>query len=175
MRAIKIQNLDFTDNYIIIKNYEVDSDANVCIINYNGKIVSEYYKEITALDNGFVVKKPNGKNVYLNTSLYQVTNEYDIIYTCRANDGILVVANLNENIENKENPYGLEEINYDIVNINNGQVIAESFEYINGMRNEKHEIDYYDDASYNEYKETICSVDSYYLNTALYEKYYGNN
>lgn len=168
----KKQILDFNDKYIAIKDYSIDADARVYIMNYNGEIVSEYYKEITVLDKGFVVKKQNGKNVYLDDNLRQITQEYDVIDTCRVNDGILIVSNLNTSTRYAFDTYSLYDIRFDLLNINNGQVIGESFEYINGMSDNKYKADYYNDITYNEFKEILCSVDCDYLNTELYEKYY---
>ena len=67
------------------------------MIDYQGNKVSDLYKEITVLDKGYVVKKRNGKNVYLDENLQEITKEYDIIDTCRANDEILIVSNLTKN------------------------------------------------------------------------------
>lgn len=143
----KKQILDFNDNYIAIKDYSVDSDVNICIINYDGEIVSDYFKEITVLDKGFVVKKQNDKNVYLNDNLEEITEEYDIIDTCKENDGILIVSNLNRN--------NLDNLSYDLININNGKIIGDNFEYVSGMSDEKYNA--------NDYNDDISK---------LYEKYY---
>ena len=97
----KIQILDFNDKYIAVKNYtdmnNQNIDARVYLIDYQGNKVSDLYKEITVLDKGYAVKKRNGKNVYLDENLQEITKEYDIIDTCRANDGILIVSNLTKN------------------------------------------------------------------------------
>lgn len=159
----KIQILDFNDKYIAIKDYSISSDANVCIMNYDGNIVSEYFKEITVLDNGFVVKKVNGKNVYLDENLQQGTQEYDIIDTCKADEGILIVSNLNNS---------LYDLRFDLINTSNGKVIGKNFEYISGMNEYKYDANYYDNITKNEFKEILCTVDCDYLNTKLYERYY---
>jgi hypothetical protein len=162
----KKQILDFSDKYVAIKDYSIDDDAKVYIMNYDGEIMSEYYKEITVLDKGFVVKQQNGKNVYLDDNLRKITQEYDIIDTCRVEDGILIVSNLNRDTQS------LQDIRFDLININNGRVLGRSFEYINGMNDKKYEADYYYDIAYNEFKKILCSVDCDYLNTELYENTY---
>ena len=167
----KKQILDFDDKYIAIKDYSIDTDAKVYIMNYNGEIVSDYYKEITFLDKGFVVKKQNGKNVYLDDNFRQITKEYDIIDTCRVNDEILIVSNLKTIAGNVYNTYDLDNISFDLININNGKVIGKSFEYIDGIFKYSTNGFFYD-MTYNEIKEILCSVDCDYLNTKLYEKYY---
>lgn len=163
----KKQILDFSDKYIAIKDYSIDDDAKVYIMNYDGEIVSEYYKEITVLDKGFIVKKQNGKNVYLNNNLKQMTQEYDIIDACRIKDEILIVSNLK-----KMKNYSLDDMSFDLININNGKVIGKSFEYIDAMSEDKYKANYYDDITDKQFKEILCSVDCEYLNTELYEKYY---
>lgn len=162
----KKQILDFSDKYMAIKDYSIDDDAKVYLMNYDGEIVSEYYKEITVLDKGFVVKQQNGKNVYLDDNLRKITQEYDIIDTCRVEDGILIVSNLNRDT------HSLRDIRFDLININNGRVLGRSFEYINGMNDKKYEADYYYDIADNEFKKILCSVDCDYLNTELYENTY---
>lgn len=177
----KIQILDFNDKYIAVKNYtdmnNPNIDARVYLIDYQGNKVSDFYKEITVLDKGYVVKKRNGKNVYLDENFKEITKEYDIIDTCRTNDGILICSNLSTN--NAEYGYyntsyniDVDNLKFDLININNGQVIGTNFESISGMSDNRYKANYYGELTDSEFMELLCSVDCDYLNTKLYEKYY---
>lgn len=154
----KKQILDINYNYIAIKDYSIKDEANVYIADYEGNKVSDYYKEILMLENGYVVKKANDKNVYLDNNFQQITQEYDIIDSCRADDGILIVNN------------DIFDQKFDVININTGKVVGTDFEYISGMNDNKYENAYYNE--WVEYEEIVCSLGYDFINTQLYEKYY---
>lgn len=172
----KKQILDINDKYIAIKDYSIMDEANVYIADYEENRVSDYYKDILILENGFVVKKANDKNVYLDNDFQQITQEYDIIDTCRVNDGILIVSNFYRKLNNAINSYysyySIDDLSFDVININTGKVVGTDFEYISGMNDNKYKANYYNELTDNEYKEILCSLGYDFINIHLYEKYY---
>lgn len=165
----KLQILDFADKHIAVKDYSLDNDTNICIMDYKGNVVSDYYQEITVLENGFVVKKENGKNVYLDENFEEKTEEYDIIDTCRANEGILIVSNLYRKAKNTDN---LNDLRFDVINLSSYRIVSKDLEYINGMNDYKYNENNYYDITDKEFKEILCTVNCNYLNTKLYEEHY---
>ena len=171
----KIQILDFIDNYILVKTYSDMNNKRICFINYQGNIVSKLYKEITILPNGYIVKKENNKNVYIDKQFKEITEEYDIIDGCRAEQGILIVANLPQNFENNFTNTLPSNLYFNIVNIDNidsGKIVSNNIEYVNGMKTTKYEAKKYNSITDNEYKEILCSVDSEFANDEIYKQYY---
>ena len=117
-------------------------------MDYQGNRISELYKEITLLNKGYVVKKQNGKNTYLDENFRQITEDYDIIDTCRANDGILICSNLstyNTGYEYYNTSYNLDidNLKFDLININTGKVVGTDFESISGMSDNRYKANYY--------------------------------
>ena len=170
------QILDFCGNYIAVRDYSILDEAQIYIADYQGNRVSDFYKELNVLDKGYIAKKTNGKNVYLDENCKQITQEYDIIDACRIDDDILAVSNLYENTSYPLNTYNndLNNLSFDLINIKNGQIIGKDFEYIGGMNNYKYNANYYDDLTNNEFIEILCSANCDYLNTKLYEEHYNN-
>ena len=148
-------------------------------MDYQGNRVSDIYKEITVLNKGYVVKKQNGKNTYLDENFKQITEDYDIIDTCRASDGILIVSNLQSTARNTGYGYyntsynlDIDNLKFDLININSGKVVGTNFESISGMSDNRYKANYYGELTNSEFLELLCSVDCDYLNTELYERYY---
>ena len=175
----KIQILDFNDKYLAVKDYSIQGYPNVYIMDYQGNRVSDIYKEITVLNKGYVVKKQNGKNTYLDENFKQITEDYDIIDTCRASDGILIVSNLQSTARNTGYGYyntsynlDIDNLKFDLININSGKVVGTNFESISGMSDNRYKANYYGELTNSEFLELLCSVDCDYLNTELYERYY---
>ena len=148
------------------------NNKRICFINYQGNIVSKLYKEITILPNGYIVKKENNKNVYIDKQFKEITEEYDIIDGCRAEQGILIVANLPQNFENNFTNTLPSNLYFNIVNIDSGKIVSNNIEYVNGMKTTKYEAKKYNSITDNEYKEILCSVDSEFANDEIYKQYY---
>lgn len=162
----KKQILDINDKYITIKDYSIMDEVNVYIADYEGNRISDYYKEILILEKGYVVKKANNKNVYLDDNLQPITQEYDIMDVCRVEDGILIVSNfyrLSDNINN---------LSFDVININTGKVVGTNLEYISGMNEYKYNANMYEELTDEQYKEILSSLGYEFINTYLYEKHY---
>ena len=147
----EVQILDFIDDYILVKM----NNKRICFINYQGNIVSNLYREITILPNGYIVKKDNNKNVYIDKQFKEITEEYDIMDGCRAEQGILIVANLPQNFENNFTNTLPSNLFFNIVNINSGKVVSNNIEYVNGMKSTKYEAKKYNSITDNEYKVTF--------------------
>ena len=85
---------------------------------------------------------------------------------CRAEDGILIVSNfyrLSDNINN---------LSFDVININTGKVVGTNLEYISGMNEYKYNANMYEELTDEQYKEILSSLGYEFINTYLYEKHY---
>ena len=156
----KIQIIDFTKKYIVIKDYSI-SGANMYIIDYEGNKLSKEYKQITSSENGFVVKKNNGKNTYLNEDLEESKDEYDIIDTSLIDQGVLIVSNVEDD--------DLENLKYDLINIKTSKTILRDVDFVGSMDAGRYNLIYEEDIE--EYKDLIFSVDCDYINTELYKDF----
>ena len=167
----KLQILDFVDNYILVKDYSEADNEKVYFIDSNKNVVSDVYKEISIFPDGYIVKKENGKNVYINKKFKEITEEYDIIDGCRIDVGVLIVANLPSEIQFGDD-YMPSNIDYKLINIETNKIISDGFEYINGMKSTVYGAKKYNNISHNEYIEILCNADSDFLNENLYIKNY---
>lgn len=161
----KIQILDFTNNFIAVKDYSLQNSDNIYLVDYKGNKVSENFKEIKVLKNGFVVKKQNDKNVYLDENLEVKTKEYDIIDTCNVEKGFLIASDINS--------YSIENLKFDLISISTYKTIYKNLEYISGMNDYKYNaMSYEDNLTAREFKKNLCSVDCNYINTDIYMQKY---
>ena len=159
----KKQILDFSNKYIALKDYSIASNLKTYLIDYSGKRVSDFYQEIKVLDKGYIVKKENGKNVYCDDNLKQLTEEYDIIDVSRISDNLIIVSNNNDSYN----------IRFSLINTNNGQIIGENFEYISGMYDYKYMINNHSNVSYyDNYKKNYDTILYENMNTELYTTFY---
>ena len=159
----KKQILDFNNKYIAIKDYSITSDNKAYLIDYNGNRISDFFKEIRVLDKGYLVKKDNGKNVYLGDNLKILTQEYDIIDCSRIKDDILIVSNYIQNQYNKN-------IYFNLINLKSGQIIGEKYEYISGMADYKSTFS--SNSYYANYTKIFDNLNYKNINTELYEMFY---
>ncbi|MBR0427844.1 MAG: WG repeat-containing protein [Clostridia bacterium] len=159
----KKQILDFSNKYIAVKDYSITSNKKAYLIDYNGNRISDFFNEIRILDKGYLVKKENGKNVYLDNNLKQITQEYDIIDCSRIKDDILIVSNYTQNQYNQKSYFNL-------INLKNGQIIGENYEYIGGMDNYKSTTS--TSSYFNDYAKNFDSINYENINTKLYEMFY---
>ena len=133
------------------------------VIDYNGNRISDFFKEIRILDNGYIVKKDNGKNVYLDDNLNIITQEYDIIDCSKIKDNILIVSNYIQDKYNKNNYFNL-------ISLKNGQIIGENYEYIGGMENYNSILS--TNSYYTNYTKIFDNLNYKNINTELYEMFY---
>lgn len=89
------QILDVIEDKIIIRNYSVNNNITELIITKNGQILLTA-KEINASNNGYIVKKSNGKMVYLDKDLNEKTKEFDFINDYYYSKGRLICSNNSE-------------------------------------------------------------------------------
>lgn len=161
-----IRILDFIDDFILVKIFYNDGIEKICFIDKSGKIVSNFYKEISILDNGYIVKKENGRNVCIDKDFKEVTIEYDIIDSCRKDDGIIIVANLPDQItytaDNIPN-----NISYSIINLETLKIVKNNIDYINGMKIARYKKN--NTYSLDEYIKLLTNVNSQFPNDKLYE------
>lgn len=159
----KKQILDFSNKYIAIKDYSITSNKKAYLIDYNGNRISDFFKEIRILDKGYIVKKDNGKNVYLDDNLNVLTQEYDIIDCGKIKDNILIVSNYIQDKYNKNNYFNL-------ISLKNGQIIGENYEYIGGMENYNSILS--TNSYYTNYTKIFDNLNYKNINTELYEMFY---
>lgn len=163
----KKQILDFNNKYIAIKDYAITSNTKAYLIDYTGNKVSDFYQEISFLDNGYIAKKENGKNIYLDDNLKQISQEYDIINDSIVKDGILIVSNYNSSSLYETNTNNME---FNLLNINNGQIIGQNFEYISGLDDYKYTS--YKNSKYDNYTDYCNSLIFENINTQFYNMFY---
>lgn len=163
----KKQILDFNNKCIAVKDYSITSNKKAYLIDYNGNRISEFCQEIALLDKGYIIKKENGKNIYLDDNLKQISQEYDIINDALLKDGILIVSNSASSLYNEKNTYNLK---ISLLNINNGQIIGENFDYISGMPDNKNTS--YINSNYDNYTEYYNSLIFENINTQFYNMFY---
>ena len=155
--------MDFSNKYIAIKDYSITSNKKAYLIDYNGNRISDFFKEIRILDKGCIVKKDNGKNVYLDDNLNIITQEYDIIDCSKIKDNILIVSNYIQDKYNKNNYFNL-------ISLKNGQIIGENYEYIGGMENYNSILS--TNSYYTNYTKIFDNLNYKNINTELYEMFY---
>lgn len=155
--------MDFSNKYIAIKDYSITSNKKAYLIDYNGNRISDFFKEIRILDKGYIVKKDNGKNVYLDDNLNIITQEYDIIDCSKIKDNILIVSNYIQDKYNKNNYFNL-------ISLKNGQIIGENYEYIGGMENYNSILS--TNSYYTNYTKIFDNLNYKNINTELYEMFY---
>ena len=105
-----IQILEFYDQYILIK----DHDKNIIYFaNEDGERVSDEYKDIFVLDDGYIVKDKNFQKM--------LDIEYDYINPILLGQGILVCANLpvRVNFNNSGFPSNIE---YDLIDTSGNKI-----------------------------------------------------
>lgn len=73
------QILDIKDGYTIINQFDDSSNqTGIIVLDKNGRTMAKF-KQITTIENGYIVKKENDKIVFLDNNFQEVTDEYDII------------------------------------------------------------------------------------------------
>ena len=155
LRGKGVEILDFIeDKYIVVSlNSDDEEQKRICFIDNQAKIVSNMYRELAILDysdnsgfKGYIAKKENGKNVFLDEELREITEEYDVIeYSRVVEDGITVAANFSENNES---------LNFSVINLKTGKIIAKELNCANKAKQKKYE---------NINKELICKVGNEFL------------
>lgn len=123
----KAQILDFFGDKILIRNY---NDKTVYFIDENGEMKSPAYKNIyiTKDASRYIVKNTNGKYSVINPEYNEVfEGEYDVCDTYLANNGLYIVANLEEDIEFNE--YNFAKMKFLLLD-SNGDIIIDNIEQI---------------------------------------------
>lgn len=123
----KAQILDFFGDKILIRNY---NDKTVYFIDENGEMKSPAYKNIyiTKDASRYIVKNTNGKYSVINPEYNKVfEGEYDVCDTYLANNGLYIVANLEEDIEFNE--YNFAKMKFLLLD-SNGDIIIDNIEQI---------------------------------------------
>lgn len=114
-----IQILEFYDQYILIKDY----DKNIIYFaNEDGERVSDEYKDIFVLDDGYIVKNSENKYIVIDKNFQKILNiEYDYINPILLGQGILVCANLpvKVNFNNSGFPSNIE---YDLIDLSGNKI-----------------------------------------------------
>ena len=114
-----IQILEFYDQYILIKDY----DKNIIYFaNEDGERVSDEYKDIFVLDDGYIVKNSENKYIVIDKNFQKILNiEYDYINPILLGQGILVCANLpvKVNFNNSGFPSNIE---YDLIDLSGKKI-----------------------------------------------------
>lgn len=125
----KAQILDFFEDKILIRNY---NDKTVYFIDQNGEMKSPAYKNIyiTKDASRYIVKNTNGKYSVINPEYNKVFDaEYDVCDTYLANNGLYIVANIDEEIEFNE--YNFAKMKFLLLD-SNGDIIMDNIEQIYG-------------------------------------------
>ena len=163
----KAQILDFFDDKILIRNY---NDYTVYFIDSNGNILSEVYKDIYVLQNGYIVKGQNNKYKVINKNFEKIfENEYDVIDPYLINYGILIVGNTIDGID--FNKFGYANMKFYLLN-SDGEVILDNVEQVYGnfykISNDKSK-NY--SVRYSEFLEQVKDIEYNFVGDNFYNKY----
>ena len=163
----KAQILDFFDDKILIRNY---NDYTVYFIDSKGNILSEVYKDIYVLQNGYIVKGQNNKYKVINKNFEKIfENEYDVIDPYLINYGILIVGNTIDGID--FNKFGYANMKFYLLN-SDGEVILDNVEQVYGnfykISNDKSK-NY--SVRYSEFLEQVKDIEYNFVGDNFYNKY----
>lgn len=163
----KAQILDFYDDKILIRNY---NDYTVYFIDSRGNILSEIYKDIYVLQNGYIVKGQNNKYKVINKDFNKIfENEYDVIDPYLVNYGIFIVGNTTDGIE--FNNFGYANMKFSLLN-SNGEVMIDNIEQIYGnfykISNDKSK-NY--SIRYSDFLEQVKDIEYNFVGDNFYSKY----
>ena len=169
-----IQILDFFEDQLLIKDYY---DNTYYFADENGDPISERYKDIFVLDDGYIVKNSNDKYIIINKKFEQVCNniEYDYINPMLINQGIYICGNLP--IKVNFNNYGYpNNIEYDLVDLE-GNIITLKNSDGTEIPNPAYTTLYYIDnrknvSSYDTYLENLTDIDYKFIGEEYYKEYF---
>lgn len=92
----KYEILDVLDDVVLIKDWRDISNIKDMIVKQGeGILLKETL--ISVQNNGYIVKKENGKTVYVDKNLNEITDEYNLIIDTYISNGVLICANKNNN------------------------------------------------------------------------------
>ena len=113
--------MDFFDNRILIKDY---AENIYYFADLNGNPVSDYYRDIFVMDNGYIVKNLQEKYIIIDKEFKRVHEniEYDYISPVLLDKGLYICGRfpIKINFNNFGYPQNIE---YDLVDLN-GNVIT---------------------------------------------------
>ena len=116
-----IQIMDFFDNRILIKDY---AENIYYFADLNGNPVSDYYRDIFVMDNGYIVKNLQEKYIIIDKEFKRVHEniEYDYISPVLLDKGLYICGRfpIKINFNNFGYPQNIE---YDLVDLN-GNIIT---------------------------------------------------
>ncbi len=150
-----IQILEFFDDKILLKDYD---KKIIYFANELGERVSDEYKDIFVLDDGYIVKNTEDKYIIINKDFEKKLDiEYDYINPKLIDKGILICANLPEKVNFNSSGFP-SNIQYDLVNM--------SGEKINLKKSDGSEINSpeYSEVYYLDNKKNVSNYETYINN-----------
>ena len=150
-----IQILEFFDDKILLKDYD---KKIIYFANELGERVSDEYKDIFVLDDGYIVKNTDDKYIIINKDFEKKLDiEYDYINPKLIDKGILICANLPEKVNFNSSGFP-NNIQYDLVNM--------SGEKINLKKSDDSEINSpeYSEVYYLDNKKNVSNYETYINN-----------
>ncbi len=137
------QIMDIEEEKILIKNH---SKNTAYFIDYNSKVISPIFKDVIVDDDRYLIRTMANKWIVTDKSFKKIFNEeFDIINTSLASEGIYLLANIPEKLSFNE--YNYVEIQYMVVT-RKGHVILTKTDQIHniyykfeGNKNNKEELD----------------------------------
>ena len=156
-----IQILDFFENNILVKDYNTNVEY---FINEAGDIVSDKYLDIYVYDNGYIVKKTNGKYTLINKKFKQIINkEFDYINPKFIDYGFLICANLPKSITFNKNGMPTN-INYSLMDMS-GKVYSGGYTNIYNIIEKKSE-----ELPINDYLYNLTDIEYNFIGEEFYNK-----
>ncbi len=156
-----IQILDFFENNILVKDYNTNVEY---FINEAGDIVSDKYLDIYVYDNGYIVKKINGKYTLINKKFKQIIDkEFDYINPNFIDYNFLICADLPQNIE--INKSGIPtNIKYNLMDMS-GKVFSSGYTNIYNIFDKKAE-----EQTAEEYIYKLTDIEYNFIGEEFYNK-----
>lgn len=162
MKRVEIEGnaqiLEFYGKDILIKDY---NENLIYFMDTSGNILSDKYKDIYTYDDGYIVKMQNDKYTLIDKKYKkQIDKEFDYINPTLIDYGLLICADLPQNIEfNSENIP--DNIIYSIMDLK-GKIISEGYSGIYNLvnKNEGFELE--------DYIENLTDIDYEFVGEDFY-------
>ena len=169
-----IQILDFFGSNVLIKDY---FDNTYYFADEDGNPITESYRDIYVLNDGYIVKNENNKYIIIDKEFKQVCNniEYDYINPMLRDQGIYICGNLPVKVN--FNNYGYpNNIEYDIVDLNGNKITLKNTDGTE-IPNPAYTTLYYIDnrknvSSYDTYLESLTDIEYNFIGEEQYKEYY---
>lgn len=156
-----MQILDFYDINMLVKDY---NENTIYFMNQSGNRVSDKYLDIYVYDNGYIVKKTNGKYTLINKKFKQIINkEFDYINPKFIDYGFLICANLPKSITFNKNGMPTN-ITYSLMDMS-GNVYSGGYTNIYNIIEKKSE-----ELPINDYLYNLTNIEYNFIGEEFYNK-----